>query len=247
MTASVRKPKGAAEIVGSEKSTVARSAGGKPRKGARVGRPPKEDAAETSRRIIDMAARLFAEQGFAATSMEQVAAACGSGKDTIYRRYPSKIALFEAVTEAMRVETLDSLGKVIAQSNAEGTVLNRLRHIARWFLSVNLQPTQIAFKRIALSEAVVFGEGRHDLWQTDPIMDRLLSLVREAQEGQVLMAGDPQMIVAHLLHSIVFGPSNDAMLGRTTYSSQEAQDRYFDQAWALFLHGVGSASSSPER
>ena len=51
--------------------------------------------------------------------------------------------------------------------------------------------------------------------------------------------GDPQVIASHLLHSIVFGPSNDAMLGRTTHASTAAQDSYFDQAWPLFLRGAG--------
>ncbi|MDE1145047.1 MAG: TetR/AcrR family transcriptional regulator [Azospirillaceae bacterium] len=209
----------------------------KPR--TRVGRPPKEDAAETSNRIIDTAAQLFAAQGFAGTSIEQVASACSAGKDTIYRRFPSKIALFEAVVERMRGRTLERLEMEIDAAGGDGDALARLRRIARWCLTVNLDPERIAFNRIALSEAVVFGEGRHDQWESDPITDRLVALVSEAQAGGTLGKGTPQVLVAHLLHSIVFGPSNDAMMGRTTYAATDAQDTYFDQAWTLFLHGAG--------
>lgn len=205
----------------------------------RVGRPSKEGAAETSNRIIDTAAQLFAAQGFAATSIEQVASACSAGKDTIYRRFPSKVALFEAVVERVRTRTLDRLEIEIDSAGGDGDALARLRRVARWFLTVNLDPDMIAFKRIALSEAIVFGEERQDQWQSDPIMDRLVALVSEAQESRMLGDGDPQVIASHLLHSIVFGPSNDAMLGRTTYASTAARDRYFDQAWTLFLQGAG--------
>ncbi len=206
---------------------------------SRVGRPSKEDAAETANRIIDTAARLFAGQGFAATSIEQVASACSAGKDTIYRRFPSKVALFEAVVERLRTRTLDRLEIEIDSAGGDGDALARLRRVARWFLTVNLDPDMVAFKRIALSEAIVFGEERQDQWESDPIMDRLVALVSEAQESRMLGDGDPQVIASHLLHSIVFGPSNDAMLGRTTYASTAAQDSYFDQAWPLFLRGAG--------
>lgn len=206
---------------------------------SRVGRPSKEDAAETANRIIDTAARLFAGQGFAATSIEQVASACSAGKDTIYRRFPSKVALFEAVVERLRTRTLDRLEIEIDSAGGDGDALARLRRVARWFLTVNLDPDMVAFKRIALSEAIVFGEERQDQWESDPIMDRLVALVSEAQESRMLGDGDPQVIASHLLHSIVFGPSNDAMLGRTTYASTAAQDSYFDQAWLLFLRGAG--------
>ena len=206
---------------------------------ARVGRPSKGDAAETSNRIIDAAAELFAAQGFAATSIEQVASACSAGKDTIYRRFPSKDALFGAVVERLRTRTLERLEIEIDSAGGDGDALARLRRVARWFLTVNLDPDMVAFKRIALSEAFVLGEERQDQWESDPIMDRLVALVSEAQESGMLGGGAPQAIASHLLHSIVFGPSNDAMLGRTTYASTEAQDSYFDRAWTLFLRGAG--------
>lgn len=206
---------------------------------ARIGRPPKEDAAETANRIIDTAAQLFAAQGFAATSIEQVASACSAGKDTIYRRFPSKVALFEAVVERLRGRTLERLEQEIDAADGDGDALARLRRIARWCLAVNLDPEMIAFNRIALSEAIVFGEGHHDQWESDPIMDRLITLVSQAQAAGTLIDGPPRALAIHLLHSIVFGPSNDAMMGRSTYASGEARDQFFDQAWTLFLRGAG--------
>lgn len=220
------------------KTTASRITPAAPR--SRTGRPSKEEAAETSGRIIDTAAALFAAQGFAATSVEQVVAECNAGKDTIYRRFPSKLALFEAVVTRARQRTLDRLESEISAASGMGDALTQLKAIARWFLTINLDPEMVAFKRIALSEAVVIGEERPEQPESDPITGRLVSLVAAAQTQGQLRAGDPLFLSTHLLHCIVYGPSNEAMLGRTTYAQTEVQDRYFEATWTLFLGGAQS-------
>lgn len=61
---------------------------------ARRGRPrdPKR-----LNQVIETAARQFQDQGFERTSMDAIAQASGVSKVTIYRYFPSKEALFEAV------------------------------------------------------------------------------------------------------------------------------------------------------
>ncbi|OKH86327.1 TetR/AcrR family transcriptional regulator [Thalassospira sp. TSL5-1] len=204
----------------------------------RMGRPPKEDSVETSNRIIETAGQLFAAQGYAATSMEQVASACNAGKDTIYRRFPSKSDLFAAVVGQLRAGVLDNLEQEITAITGSGDALERLRLVAWWFLSVNLRPEMVAFKRIAMSEAVVFGAADPDQTGTDPIMGRLVELVDDAQQEGFLRHGDPITIADHLIHSIVFGPSNHAMLGGRNYDDAAARSDYFQRAWDLFLHGA---------
>ncbi len=74
----------------------------------RRGRPP--DPARRDRRreeILDAAARVFAERGFAETEVQQVADALGVGKATVYRHFPSKEALFLAALDA-RMAALDA-------------------------------------------------------------------------------------------------------------------------------------------
>src|ERR1700758_774136 len=63
----------------------------------RTGRPDQQASEELVRNIIETAARLFIDQGYAATSIEQIAAAAGSGKQTIYRRFGSKTGIFHEV------------------------------------------------------------------------------------------------------------------------------------------------------
>ncbi|MGW1994263.1 TetR/AcrR family transcriptional regulator [Embleya sp. NPDC001921] len=64
--------------------------------------PPKEraDAARNRAAVLEAAARLFAEQGVAAVSMDQVAAAAGVGKGTLFRRFGDKSGLAGALLDA---------------------------------------------------------------------------------------------------------------------------------------------------
>jgi len=62
------------------------------------GRPLRRDAERNRRRILAAARDVFADRGFAAT-LDDVAHAAGLGVGTVYRRFPDKDALVEALFE----------------------------------------------------------------------------------------------------------------------------------------------------
>jgi AcrR family transcriptional regulator len=74
------------------------------------GRPRDEEA---TARIARATLALLAERGYAATSLDDVAAAVGTSKPTIYRRWPSKPAL---VADAFRI-ALDEANPAARRSN----------------------------------------------------------------------------------------------------------------------------------
>lgn len=202
---------------------------------ARGGRPTKQAALELDRRILATAARLFAAQGFAATTMEQVAGECGAGKDTIYRRYPSKAALFAALMDQLRANVLAELD---AAPVAGGSSTDRLRAYARHLLAINLRPDMLALNRVALAEAVPSGGVKTPAGEDDPFMVRFAQFVAAAQADGLLMAGDPLFIADQLLYATSIKPMIRAMLGDDRFAETGAQDRYFEQAWLLALAGV---------
>src|SRR5918999_4257179 len=57
------------------------------------------DAARNRARVLDAAARLFAEAAGRTVTMEQIAAAAGVGKGTLYRRYPNVAAIATALLD----------------------------------------------------------------------------------------------------------------------------------------------------
>jgi AcrR family transcriptional regulator len=66
---------------------------------AAPGRPERADAARNRARVLRAAERLFAERGAAKVSMEDVARAAGVGKGTLYRRFPDRAALADALLD----------------------------------------------------------------------------------------------------------------------------------------------------
>jgi AcrR family transcriptional regulator len=55
--------------------------------------PERADATRNRARILDAARRLFADRGAACVSMDEIAAAAGVGKGTLFRRFGSRAAL----------------------------------------------------------------------------------------------------------------------------------------------------------
>ncbi|MEV6976309.1 helix-turn-helix domain-containing protein [Kitasatospora sp. NPDC093806] len=73
--------------------------------------PPVEraDAARNRAAVLEAAARLFAEHGVEAVSMDQVAAAAGVGKGTLFRRFGDKAGLGAALLDARERTLQDAI------------------------------------------------------------------------------------------------------------------------------------------
>lgn len=98
-------------------------------------RTREEQRAATRRRLVDAAVRVIREQGFHATSLDQIAAAAGVTKGAIYSNFESKDELVLEVAEHVspRFDTredesfrgmLDALGSYIA--TLEGAETDRV-------------------------------------------------------------------------------------------------------------------------
>ena len=108
--------------------------------------------AEGKREAILRAAReIFLEQGYAAASMDAVAAAASVSKATIYAHFDNKRALFEAIIRA-RCER--DLGEAqLPAATADLDIRAGLEAIARRFLDLVLSPEALAMYRIIIAEA----------------------------------------------------------------------------------------------
>src|SRR5271156_3785025 len=69
-----------------------------------AGRPLRADAARNREKVLSAAREAFAESGYG-VPLDEIAARAGVGPGTVYRHFPAKEALFEAVATA-RVEDL---------------------------------------------------------------------------------------------------------------------------------------------
>ncbi|CAB3913540.1 hypothetical protein LMG26846_05146 [Achromobacter insuavis] len=214
---------------------AATSPAGETARKAPGGRPTREAAAQLERRILAVAAELFAAQGYAATSMEQVAEICKAGKDTLYRRYASKAALFGALMDTFRGAIVEELNACMAEAGAPE---QRLRRYARALLDINLRPQLVALNRVALGEALPAKGVQPTPGADDPFLRRLADMVTEAQAAGTLGGGDAAFIAEQLLYATSIKPLVATMLGETRFADPAAQQDYFDRAWDLFMRGA---------
>jgi AcrR family transcriptional regulator len=84
---------------------------------------------ERRAQILQAAAAAFAEGGFAATSMEDVAAAAGVTKLIVYRHFESKDQLYRAVLEAVSTRLREHFTETL--STERGSTVRSLLDVAR--------------------------------------------------------------------------------------------------------------------
>jgi AcrR family transcriptional regulator len=73
-------------------------------------------SASTKRALVDVATRLFADHGYAATSLDQVVAGARVTKGALYHHFSGKQALFEAVFEKVESEASSRVRKSLKGS-----------------------------------------------------------------------------------------------------------------------------------
>jgi AcrR family transcriptional regulator len=83
-----------------------------------AGRPLRADAARNREKVLRAAREAFAESGYG-VPLDEIAARAGVGPGTVYRHFPAKEALFEAVVTA-RVEDLVSDARARASAGDPG-------------------------------------------------------------------------------------------------------------------------------
>ena len=115
-------------------------------------RPSRDDRRAA---ILAIARAAFLRDGYAATSMSQIAADVGGSKATLYNYFPSKKDLFVAVADLESAKIFDQLFDV---REIDGDVRLVLENLCRRFMTVLLSEEMIASYRLIVAESVRFPE-----------------------------------------------------------------------------------------
>jgi len=157
------------------------------------GAPPKRaDARRNYERLIAAAAAVFAERGADDVSLEEIARRAGVGIGTLYRHFPARQALLEAVYKD-QVDGLEVLaGKLLASESAGAALCEWMRAF-------------VAFGRTkrSLSSALVANKDSQLMSQCSMILrgctQTLLSRAQEAGEARPEVQSADIMRLAHAL------------------------------------------------
>ena len=133
-------------------------------------------SASTKRDLVDVAERLFTEDGYAATSLDSIVAGAQVTKGALYHHFSGKQALFEAVFE--RVET-EAARHVQTSLKGHKDPWEKARAGLRAFLEVVRQPQ---YRRIVIQEGPsVLGYERYREQEERSTFANVLDIVRSVQ------------------------------------------------------------------
>lgn len=200
----------------------------------RPGRPRGADGAE----LLDAARHVFLQHGYGDATMAQVAARAHVSKNSLYRDYPSKGALFSAVVadwvsrgrDAMRphVDALAASEDVVAGLTAFATVLQR----------AVLSDEVVGMRRIVAAEAERFPKVARDYVAES--WDRNIQILAQAfdhlMERGVMTRADAAAAARLLTWMIVGEPLNARTLGVTPAPDESEHLRFTrDAAVSAFV------------
>ena len=203
------------------------------------GRPTREQAAAIDARILDGARAVFCRKGVANSGLEEIAAELGVSKHTLYRRYPNKAALLEAVVGRDVGRFRDALLSAAAGKEGEGA-LDALRRAAFRYVEIGSSRDYAAFYLSVSAEAAVSPVLRERLasWSRDAL-EPLVGLVSTAQAAGELRPGDPASFCG-ILVDLLEGVNNRLRLGEDAVVEVPSLLRLFEERWAVFTTAFGN-------
>ncbi|HTT79952.1 MAG TPA: TetR/AcrR family transcriptional regulator [Stellaceae bacterium] len=214
-----------------------------------------EDAAPASRwrrrkaerpaEIIAAALHSFAERGYAATRLDDVARRAGVTKGTLYLYFPNKAELFKAVVNQAVVPSLERGEALLASADLPAAHL--LAELMRGWADTALSPAG-AIPKIMVAEAGNFPDLAR--FYREEIVDRGMALFRHVL--QIGIARGEFRAVADLDNAVrcIVAPLLLSMLWRHSFGRHEAAGRFDPEAvcrseLCLLLDGLANAPAAP--
>ncbi|OFC69380.1 TetR/AcrR family transcriptional regulator [Alteromonas confluentis] len=200
---------------------------------------PREKGLQRRNKILDAAEASFIENGYEATSLQEIMSKAGGSLATLYRMFGNKEGLFKAIIERATENLSDSLLPLDADNPEPEKVLNALG-IA--FINVLTSPYVGAIHRLLISESARYPQLREIFMQTAPERNlrRVEDYLRKLNQRGYLEINDCK-IAAEQLVSLFKGTMHlRSVLGEEVILSEDEKAHYVESAVSMFLNGCRS-------
>jgi AcrR family transcriptional regulator len=196
--------------------------------------------------LISAALEVFADRGFAATKLEDVARKAGVTKGTIYLYFANKEALFKALIRQTIVPVI-AQGEAVAQSFT-GSARDLFEKLVREYWRLVGETSLASIPRLMIAEAGNFPElARFYYEEVVTRGHRLMAGVLE----RGIKAGEFKPVNLAVATKLAMSPLMHAVVARKAFAAcmPEAFDvaSYLDTHIDLFLHGISTTSSTAAR
>lgn len=190
--------------------------------------------------ILSAALLVFADRGFAATKLEEVARRAGVTKGTIYLYFNSKEALFKALVRQTIVPVI-AKGEAVAEAFT-GSARDLFERLVREYWRVVGETSLASIPRLMIAEAGNFPELARFYYQEvvtrgHRLMESVLARgIKAGEFKKVDLAIATKLAMAPLLHAVVARKAFAACMPEGFDVS-----RYLDTHIDLFLHGIANS------
>lgn len=198
--------------------------------------------------VVDAARTLFLRQGYAGTTMAEIAAQGGLTKRTVYNNYADKHALFTqivaeviAYAEAFARSVRDDFAVGITAANVQVALNDLGRRLALGIV----RPEVIALRRLLIGEAREFPDLAATYFDRAPgqVLTALAEGFARLGRAGLLRRSDARMAAAQFAYLVAGEPLDRAVLVGTVPSRQHVLD-CAREGVATFLARYGTARSS---
>lgn len=195
------------------------------------------DAAQRER-IVEGARKLLLSKGYARTTTDDIAAACKISKQTLYRHFPGKPALFSAIVEAHRQSMLALPGDY-----GDLPLDKALETIFRIDIDPKADRERVALLRLVMVESQQFPELEQTLLRhgADKSRGELAAwLTAQARAGRIAIddADSAAHILMHMIFSIA-GPKGGLKGGlHLAWPGAQKRQDHIRRCVSIFLKGV---------
>ena len=171
--------------------------------------------------VVEAARTLFLRNGYASTTMEDIAALAGLTKRTVYNNYGDKEALFTGIVADMIAYADEFVHALRAEFPAGITAANlktRLDELGRRMALAIVRPEVIALRRLLIGEARVFPALAAEYFNRAPgqVIDALDSGFRQLGKTGLLRVADSPRAAAQFAYLVVGETLDRAVLVGTT-------------------------------
>jgi TetR/AcrR family transcriptional regulator, mexJK operon transcriptional repressor len=214
-----------------------------PRRGLRTtprGTVRLETADQRRERIVQTAWQLFLKKGYDNVSIDEIVAAVGGSKATIYAWFGGKQGLFEAVVTQRCNDVVLAI-----HPDAGGDLDAQLTEIGRSFLEGVLSPPILEFHRLMVSIGRTFPATGRLFYQTGPASayNIVAAWIAKQQAAGLIGDGDPGRLAVLFLDMLIGEHQLSALTG-VARPSQEKIDETVRLAVKVFLRGCAPSGKS---
>ncbi|MET3433786.1 AcrR family transcriptional regulator [Herbaspirillum seropedicae] len=191
---------------------------------------------EQRNEFIDAAGHLFIQQGYAAVTMEAIAAEAGKSKVTLYNYFSSKEELFEAFVVQAGAGAVEELTKVYVEEDSARDILQRL---GLALLRLVSRPDVIALDQLIIGEAKRYPELARIFFKNGPkrTVDALAEVMALCMESGKITASDAQLAALHFKGICAGDLIENLMWGTANVPTTRELQRISKDAANAFLNG----------